>query len=72
MAYFSNGSEGMAFDEECSTCPIGQEPCPIFLVQIEYNYEACNNEVARSILEKLVADNGTCSMKQLLKRKAEK
>ena len=31
-------------------------------VQMDYNYEACNNPVARKILDTLVADNGTCAM----------
>ena len=62
MAYFSNGSEGAVFDEQCSMCKYGDSPCPIFWVQIEYNYEACNNETARKILNDLVKDDGTCEM----------
>ncbi len=64
MAYFSNGSEGMVFDEECSTCKYGEKACPIALVQVLYNYDACNVPVARKILDTLVADNGTCAMKK--------
>ena len=62
MAYFSNGSEGAVFDEQCSMCKYGDRPCPIFWVQIEYNYDACNNETARKILDDLVKDDGTCEM----------
>jgi len=62
MAYFSNGSEGAVFDEQCSMCKYGDRPCPIFWVQIEYNYDACNNETARKILNDLVKDDGTCEM----------
>ena len=62
MAYFSNGSEGMCFDDQCARCKYGQDPCPIALVQMEYNYEACNNETARKILDSLVSNDGTCSM----------
>jgi hypothetical protein len=62
MAYFANGSEGMCFDEECSACKYGQEPCPIAWVQLNYNYEACNNEVATAILNALVKNDGTCEM----------
>jgi hypothetical protein len=62
MAYFSNGTEGMVFDEQCSRCKYGQHPCPIALVQMEYNYDACKNSVARKILDTLVKDDGTCAM----------
>jgi len=67
MAYFSNGSEGMCFDEQCSKCKYGQMPCPIALVQHEYNYDACNNETARKILDTLVKDNGDCAMFEMAK-----
>jgi len=62
MAYFSNSSEGAEFDEQCSICKYGEEPCPIFAVQMLYNYDACNNEVATKILEELVRQDGTCAM----------
>ena len=62
MAYFSNGSEGSVFDEQCMECKYGQEPCPIAWVQMEYNYDACNIPVARKILDELVRQDGTCSM----------
>lgn len=62
MAYFPNSSAGECFDEQCSRCKYGQEPCPIFQVQIHYNYDACNNEVARKILDDLISNNGTCVM----------
>jgi len=62
MAYFANGSEGSSFEEQCSKCKYGKEPCPIAYVQLQFNYEACNNEVATSILAELVKDNGDCVM----------
>lgn len=62
MAYFSNSTEGSVFEYQCSLCKYGEEACPIFQVQFIYNYDACNNEVARKILDSLVADNGECSM----------
>lgn len=62
MAYFSNGTEGMVFDHQCSRCKYGLEYCPIERVQQDYNYEACNNKVARAILDELVKDDGTCVM----------
>lgn len=54
MAYFSNGSEGMVFHEECTTCPLGEEPCLIAGVHLEFNYKQCNNEVATAIMNSLV------------------
>ena len=62
MAYFANGSEGMAFDDECCLCKFGQRPCPIQYVQMMYNYDAANNKVATDILNSLVRNNGECVM----------
>ena len=62
MAYFSNGTEGAVFDDQCSRCKYGHDPCPIAWVQMNYNYEACNNKTARAILDELVANDGTCEM----------
>lgn len=62
MAYFSNGSEGEVFDLQCSKCKYGDEACPIAAVQMVYNYDACNNPIARSILDDLVKNDGTCAM----------
>lgn len=62
MAYFSNGTEGMCFDEQCLKCRYGEKPCPIACIQMNYNYEACNNKTASAILDDLVKNNGTCMM----------
>lgn len=62
MAYFSNGTEGEVFDEQCMKCKYGNGYCPIAFVQIEYNYDACNNKTARKILDALVKQDGTCMM----------
>lgn len=62
MAYFPNGTSGMCFYEQCSRCRYGEGPCPIWRVQNDYNYKACNNEVASAILNDLVKDDGTCTM----------
>lgn len=64
MAYFSNGTEGEIFDEECAGCILGDKPCPIALVQAEFNYKACNTSVAREILDALVKKNGECAMRR--------
>ena len=68
MAYFSNGTEGSVFDEQCMRCRYGEEPCPIASMQMEFNYEACNIPVARKILDWLVKDNGTCTMFEEFKK----
>ena len=68
MAYFSNGSEGAVFEEQCSKCKYGLHDCPIAFVQMEYNYEACNNDVATRILNQLVKPDGTCTMWEMAKQ----
>jgi len=68
MAYFSNGSEGECFDDQCSRCKYGEDPCPIAWVQMEYNYEACNNKTARKILDYLVRNDGVCAMFTMFKK----
>lgn len=62
MAYFANSTEGSVFEYQCSLCKYGDKACPIFFVQFEFNYDACNNEVARKILDHLVENNGGCAM----------
>ena len=62
MAYFSNGSHGECFEEQCAKCKYGEKPCPIAAVQFIYNYDACNNETARKILDALVQNDGNCTM----------
>jgi len=62
MAYFANGTEGAAFDDQCSRCKYGLDYCPIAFAQSMWNYDACNNKTARKILDSLVKDNGTCTM----------
>jgi hypothetical protein len=71
MAYFSNGSEGMVFDDQCAKCKYGDKPCPIAFVQMEYNYSQVNNEVATNILTALVESDGTCTMWKLAKQDFE-
>lgn len=56
MAYFSNGSEGMDYEERyCSRCVHQQEQvggCPIWQAHMLYNYKECNKE--DSILDILI------------------
>lgn len=61
MAYFSNSSESEPFEFQCTKCKYGLLPCPIALVQVEYNYEASNNETASKILDTLVKQDGECT-----------
>jgi hypothetical protein len=73
MAYFSNSSEGEVLENQCCDCLLASGPCPIYIAQISYNYPACNNQVARSILNCIVSQepDGTyigCQMKPLLDR----
>lgn len=68
MAYFSNGSEGEVFDNQCAKCKYGQFPCPIAAAQMLYNYDAVNNETATNILGMLVTDNGTCTVWEMAKQ----
>ena len=67
MAYFANSSEGSCFDEQCSQCKYGMAPCPIAAVQMLYNYDAFNNEIATKILDTLVQEDGTCEMWEMCK-----
>lgn len=68
MAYFSNGSEGEVFDQQCAKCKYGQSPCPIAFVQMEYNYSAVGNETAADILNELVRQDGTCTVFEMAKQ----
>lgn len=39
MVYFSNGCEGMVLDDQCQRCLLGQDACPVYLVQLQHNYD---------------------------------
>ncbi len=68
MAYFSNSSEGECLSNQCDLCRYGEGPCPVYAVQLNYNYEACDNEVASQILNDLINDDGTCEMYKMFKK----
>jgi hypothetical protein len=65
MGYFSNGTEGMMYEEMyCQHC-IHNEGCPVWGLHFEYNYT--KNEEMRSILDYLIprlkdGGNAQCSM----------
>lgn len=66
MAYFSNGSEGQAFYDECTSCPIEMNECPIHGLQMLMNYDQIGSGLLRSALNELVNDKGECHMKPLI------
>jgi hypothetical protein len=68
MAYFSNSSEGLILEEQCSNCKYGEDACPIFAAQFLYNYDACGNGVATAILNTIVDENGICQMRETFKK----
>ena len=73
MAYFSNGTEGMALDEQCCKCIHGVTedgellPCSVLFLQLNWNYEQ-ENEVKREALDTLIPrDTAECTMFYALK-----
>lgn len=71
MAYFSNGTEGAILDEQCCECLEAMKDellCPVHNVSVFFNYDQTNNNELRRCLSALVADDGTCRMRQALKQ----
>jgi len=67
MAYFSNGTEGVRLDSQCSECLVPDDaPCPILLAQTHFNYDQCDIPKLRECLTVLVDENGICRMKSIL------
>jgi hypothetical protein len=60
MGYFSNGSEGMDYEEQfCRRCihygPEEGPGCPVWLAHLLFNYEECNRESnAHTMLDMLI------------------
>lgn len=69
MVYFSNGTEGGLLDEQCQNCLLGQEACPIYLVQTIYNYDQCTNLKLKNAMNLLINEKGECQMFIQLKKK---
>jgi hypothetical protein len=69
MAYFSNGSEGTVFDDQCAKCKFGDKPCPIAFVQMDNNYDQLKDTTgtASKILDALVRPDGTCTVWEMAK-----
>lgn len=52
MGYFSNGTEGMLYEEEwCDRCT-HQEGCAVWMAHLIHNYDECNKK--DSILHMLI------------------
>lgn len=70
MVYFPNGTAGMVLDEQCSNCPVGEDACPIYAVQMVYNYDQLKNgnKDLKDAMTMLVDDKGRCQMLESLKR----
>ena len=57
MGYFSNGTEGMIYEQYfCSRCIHGGN-CAVWDAHLLYNYRECNNK--ESILHLLIPRNDT-------------
>lgn len=75
MGYFSNGTEGMMYEEQyCSRC-VHQDAdgagCPVWNLHLDYSYELCNDKQhpGKVMLDTLIppdkqhpAFNGQCAM----------
>ena len=62
----SNGSD-TRLDEQCESCFLRTDPCPIALAHLEYAYEACGDEKINKVLEILIPEKtGRCKMKRLI------
>jgi len=58
MGYFSNGTEGMMYEDQyCSRCIHG-DSCAVWAAHMIHNYDECNND--NSILHMLIprTENG--------------
>lgn len=69
MVYFPNGTSGMVLDEQCSNCPVGEESCPIYAVQMLYNYDQLKkgNKDLKDAMTMLIDGKGRCQMLVALK-----
>lgn len=68
MAYFANSCEGDHLENQCARCPYGKLPCPIYYVQMEYNYDY-KIEIVKNILDSLIGEDGDCYLLKLIEKK---
>ena len=73
MAYFSNGTEGMILDIQCSNCIYKNDEdhnllCPIHHAHMEFNYDQLDKglEKLKACLNILVNDEGECQMRKIM------
>lgn len=68
MAYFSNGCEGETLEIQCRHCPLGDGPCPVQFVQMQYNYVQLDEgqEKLQEAMTALVDDDGICQVRKQL------
>ena len=58
MAYFSNGTEGMMYEERyCNRCIHGPD-CVVWAVHFDYNYDQNKDEKIKAILSALIPRDG--------------
>lgn len=66
IAYFSNSTDGDVLDQQCASCPLGDEMCPILAVQLAHNYDQIGNDKLKAAMNLLVNEKGVCQLKPLL------
>ena len=66
MGYFSNGSEGMDYQEHyCSKCVHDEkQSCPVWLLHLLHNYEECNkpDSFLHVLIPRTKTGNGQCAL----------
>jgi len=66
MGYFSNGSEGMDYQEHyCSKCVHDEkQSCPVWLLHLLHNYKECNkpDSFLHVLIPRTKTGNGQCTM----------
>lgn len=68
MGYFSNGTEGMAYEETyCEDCVHHHDGCMILHAHFVYNYDQCKNPAIKDILgifiPRVKTKNQECTMR---------
>ena len=69
MAYFPNGAAGSVLEDQCGECLHGRDDsvmCPVYFVQITFNYSQNGNTDLEKCLNWLVDEEGDCRMKDVL------
>lgn len=52
MVYFSNHSESGVLEAQCAECRLSSDDaCPVFGVQIHYNYDQIGNDKLKGAME---------------------